>query len=401
MRLLVITDWNFPCDEPFMREVYSKRWQEADHDITWIMRPSENDKNTEQKWNGASVYIPDGKVYKYKNILYIHNKFSNWFKSVWDKEGGFDAIQVRNDLTVMNPILQMADKYEVPVIFRHSHLKAETLMLGYRQGVEGYSFGDYIKGFFGSRLRDWFLSKTDAIFTISQTMSKYHREQRGIDTSIYSLPMGVNTTISRDQIDPSPFCSKYNLIADSYLVYIGSMNPLRNLEFLFEVLSRIQESHPNVRLVMVGGREDRARERLQSLAESCGVNESTVFTGWIDQSELRQAIAGAAIGLSPLPPNDLFRTNSPTKVLEYLNLETPAITTRTPEQIAMVNECGGGKTVEYSSVAFADAATDLLDDPVMRREMGKAGQEYVTESRSYDSLFHRVVELYDEIAEQV
>lgn len=397
MRLLVVTDWEFPCDEPFMREVYSKRWQNAGHDIAWVMRPSTEYKNSKQTWNGAPVYIPGDDLYKYTNIIDPRGGAANWFDSVWDNEGGFDIVQVRNDLTVTNPLLELTDRHQTPLIFRHSHLKAETLMLGYRQSVEGYSFTDYMKGLLGGRLRDRFLSQADTTFTISQAMSKYHREKRGIETPLRSVPMGVDTTISRDQIDPEPFCSDYELDPDSYLIYMGSMNPLRNLEFLFKALSLVQNSHPDIRLVMVGGRDEAARERLRSLANSHGVNKSIIFTGWVEDSRLRQAIAGAAIGLSPLPPNDVFRTNSPTKVLEYLNLEIPAITTRTPEQVDMVEAGGGGKAVEYSPATFAEAITDLLNDPVVRRQMGKTGKEFVARHRSYDSILEEILGHYNEL----
>jgi len=398
MDLMILTDRKFPCDEPFMREVYAKRWQNAGHDVTWIMRPSGDNANSRETWRGSSVYVASDHIYGYRNLLSVGSAAgTKWLKSIWDAEGGFDIVQVRNDLAAIPPAHRLASTYDVPLVFRHSHLKAETLLLGYKKGADGYGLIDYGKGLFGRTIRDRFLTGVDAVFTISDAMSAYHREVRDISTPLYSVPMGANTSLFADEIDPDPFCSRYDLPVGEYLVYIGSMNPLRNLEFLFEVLSTVHESKPETKLALVGGRDEQRRERLRSLAKAHGVSNSTVFTGWVDKTNLNRAIAGAGIGLSPLPPNKVFRTNSPTKVLEYLNLGVPAVTTRTPEQIKMIESNGAGKAVDYTIKAFVEALLSLLSDPAAMREMGASGREYVVEYRSYDDLYESVREKYNSI----
>ncbi len=399
MDLLILADWEFPCDEPFMREVYAKRWQDAGHTVTWIMRPSGNDANSQETWRGSSVYVAPDSVYRYRNAFDVGPKKGiGWLDSVWNAEGGFDVIQVRNELAAIPPVRRLAHAHNIPIVFRHSHLKAETLMLGYKNRVDGYSLVDYGKGLAGRELRDRLLSAVDAVFTISDAMSRYHQEERGVNTPMYSLPMGADTSLTADEIDPEPFCSDYGLNEGGYLIYMGSMNPLRNLEFLFEVLSIVRESKPETKLVLVGGRDKRRQDRLRTLAETHGVSDATVFTGWINETDLHRAIKGAAIGLSPLPPNGVFRTNSPTKVLEYLNLGVPAVTTRTPEQIEMTEVSRGGKAVDYTPEAFADTITTLLNDPATRQKMGAAGKEYVSKNRSYDDIFQTVVDLYRKLS---
>jgi glycosyltransferase involved in cell wall biosynthesis len=398
MDLLIVADWEYPCDEPFMREVYAKRWQDAGHDVTWVMRPSDGDADSRATWHGSPVYIDTENIYQYRNVLGIDSVArAEWLESIWEAEAGFDIVQVRNDLAAIPPVRQLASAHDVPMIFRHSHLKAETLMLGYRKRVDGYGSVDYCKGLFGKIIRDRLLPDIDAVFTISDTMSEYHRETRGIETPLYSVPMGADASLSADEIDPAPFCSRYNLSVDEYLVYIGSMNALRNLEFLFEVLAMVRESRPRTKLALVGGRNDRRRERLQSIAEDNGVGDATVFTGWVGETALHRAISGAAIGLSPLPPNEVFRTNSPTKVLEYLNLEVPVVTTRTPEQVKMVDMSNGGMAVDYTPEAFTEAIVGLLDDTEKRRKMGVAGRQYVSTERSYDKICRSVVGLYQNL----
>jgi glycosyltransferase involved in cell wall biosynthesis len=224
-------------------------------------------------------------------------------------------------------------------------------------------------------------------------MSEYHRS-RGIGTPIHALTMGADTRIDPASVDPTPFCEQYGLTPGSYLVYIGSMNPLRRLEFCFDVLSEVQKSQPDIRLAMVGGREEERRATLRSAADQRGVGDAVKFTGWVPETTLRQSIRGAAIGLSPLPPNEVFSMNSPTKVLEYLNLETPAVVTRTPEQVEMVETSGAGMAVSYEIISFVDTISELLADAGRRHKMGAAGREYIISTRSYDALYKRAVGYY-------
>jgi glycosyltransferase involved in cell wall biosynthesis len=321
---------------------------------------------------------------------------AGWLQRVWDRAGPFDVVQVRNDIPAAHLVEKLAARHDVPFVFRHSHLKAETERLGYRTGIEGYGIDGYLKGGVAMHLRDRILRRADAVFTISPAMSEYHRS-RGIETPLYDLTMGADTRITPSSIDPRPFCEEYGLTPGSYLVYIGSMNPLRGLEFCFDVISMVRETHPEVRLAMVGGRDEERRTALRRAAERRGVGDAVLFTGWVPEATLHQSIRGAGIGLSPLPPNEVFRMNSPTKVLEYLNLEIPAVVTRTPEQVEMVETSEAGVAVPYRVEPFAAAINELLADDARRHKMGAAGRSYVTSYRSYDALCKMALGYYEKL----
>lgn len=147
---------------------------------------------------------------------------------------------------------------------------------------------------------------------------------------------------------------------------------------------------------MIGGRDSKRRNYLRQSADEHGVSDDVRFTGWVTEERVRQGIRGAAVGLSPLPPNNVFTTNSPTKVLEYLNLGTPAIVTRTPEQVRMV-EPEGGIVADYTPKAFAEAAANLIANPENRTRMGDSGRRQVEREWSYNNRFSQVLWLYERL----
>lgn len=397
MRLLILTDQTFPCDEPFLREVYAKRWQEVG-DVVFVMQATDQIKPGTQTWKGNQVHVLSKEAYSYLEAAKRYGtRQTNSLEEIYQKEGPFDLVQVRNDLALGLDALRLANRHDIPFVYRLSHLKSETLQLGYRKRLPGYSLTDYARGMVGKQVRRVLTDRADVIFTISEAMSSYLIEQ-GCRTRLESLPMAADETLDPATIDPTSFQSEWRLLNCTYLVYIGTMNPIRELEFLFPVLKRVRyKVDDDIRLVMVGGRSVDNRNRLQTAAEKFGVANAVTFTGWVSQESLQQAVVGAKIGLSPIPQNYILRTNSPTKLMEYLNLATPAVATPTPEQKRVLNESGAGELASRDAANFADAICRLIDDKERRERLGPQGREYIKSNRTYDRALKRVREAYKNI----
>lgn len=390
MRLLVLTDWEYPCDHEFLNEVFSKRLTEKGYDLVWVMRPRENHSGMIEQydWNGNSVYIPPKNAYDpiRTSINYFTKRMEDHtVVALLDDIESFDGIHVRNDLAMGLVASYLSQSYDIPYAHQISHLKAETKIQMAKSGESDSSVIDYFQGKLGRHLRKFVSSHATVRFPISETMTDVLREQ-GYSEPLIPLPTGSNTELDPDSIDPSPFIESYDIPDTPIMLYIGTMNPMRNLEFLIEVVELIRQEIP-VTLLMVGGRNQEYRRRLKREAERVGVEDSVVFTGWIsDRSKINQAIKVADIGLSPLPPTDVFQTNAPIKVLEYLALETPVVASDIPDHRTVVNESGGGRIVNCHSAAFAETIINLLQSDKARKRMGANGREYVQNYRSFETL---------------
>jgi glycosyltransferase involved in cell wall biosynthesis len=102
----------------------------------------------------------------------------------------------------------------------------------------------------------------------------------------------------------------------------------------------------------------------------------------------------ADIGLSPIPTDGVLQTNAPLKVLEYLNLSTPVVATDTPDQRRVLKESGAGRVVPYDTERFTEALIDLLQSGDLNK-MGRQGEEYIENHRSYEILAQSVLGAYD------
>jgi glycosyltransferase involved in cell wall biosynthesis len=401
MRLAYLTDWTYPCDHRFLTEVYAKRFVDRGHEIVWVMRPGDDPPSTIQRhsWLGQSVYVLPERGYDPVRTFgqYVSGRFdSHPLASVFDELESVDCVQVRNDLAMGMGAAWLKQRRGLPYVHQLSHLKAETLRLEARREWPGITAtADLLKASAGQRLRRHLCSKADLLLPISESMQSYLGE-RGYTTPMEPVPTGANTEWRREDVDPERFEEEYDVAPEEdVLLYTGSMHPVRNLEFLFDVLQHLRTDRP-VRLFMVGGREQSYRERLQSAARKRGIEESVTFTGWIEDSErLYEAIAGADIGLSPLPTDNVLRTSAPIKVLEYLLFETPVVVTDAPDQRRVVEESGAGVVTAYDPDDFGEGIAELLArTPDERRSMGSQGREYVEHHRSFEQLTDRVTEIY-------
>jgi glycosyltransferase involved in cell wall biosynthesis len=255
----------------------------------------------------------------------------------------------------------------------------------------------YFKGWLWKLIRNTVCRRADLIMSISESMSTYIGQH--CDTRIESVPTGADERLNVRDIDPTEVYNSYNISPGSQIViYIGSMAKIRKLEFLLKSFKEVQNKK-DVQLIMLGGREYQNRNLLKSYAKELGVFENIQFTGWLSENKLiNKFIKTADIGVSPIPPNiTCFRTSSPIKTHEYLNLETPVVASTVPDQQHVIEQSNGGYIVPFETTAFADKIIKLLDSPHMIKRFGKNGAKYVKQNRSYDSIATKISNIYHKI----
>jgi glycosyltransferase involved in cell wall biosynthesis len=304
----------------------------------------------------------------------------------------FDLIHVRNDLSMGLLAKHISQEWDIPFVHQISHLKAESLIEEYHRSLT--TFTEWLKGQLGKRLRHTIANSADVLLPISEEMKNYLHDNE-YQQQMEVLPTGAK--IVEEVENPRKIREKYKIESEYLLVYIGSMAPIRRLEFLFDVLARVRREY-DVTLLMMGGRSSNHRTRLEKAAEKKGVRSETIFTGWVsDRDEINSAISLADIGLSPFPTDSIVRTNAPIKTLEYMAVGTPIVASRTPDQEMVLNRSKAGVIASYDRSEFSQAIIDLLGNKTAREQMGEAGIQYLQSNRNFRVLTDRVEEIYTSV----
>jgi glycosyltransferase involved in cell wall biosynthesis len=108
-----------------------------------------------------------------------------------------------------------------------------------------------------------------------------------------------------------------------------------------------------------------------------------VFTGQLPRPEALRYVQDADVCVSPFYPTPVLNSASPTKLVEYMAMGKAVVANTHPEQQLLIDQGGCGYCVPYEEDAFAAAIVKLLREPEVARAMGKRGQRYVVEHRSY------------------
>lgn len=236
------------------------------------------------------------------------------------------------------------------------------------------------------------LPKSDHVFVQSNNMRDMLAKQGIAATKMTPVPMGVDIEATQEALLPSPNGA---LKGKRVVVYLGTLDRVRQIEILFEMLAIVQAHVPNVLLVLAGDTEDgEHRAWLKQEAKRLGVAESILWTGWQPMQEIWRYVLAAEVGLSPLPRGYLLDMASPTKAVEYMALGLPVVANDNPDQQQVIAESGAGLCVPMTAEAFANATLALLDDNKLRANMSALGKAYVAQQRSYQQLANALAAEY-------
>lgn len=236
------------------------------------------------------------------------------------------------------------------------------------------------------------LPKSNHVFVQSNNMLEMLASQGIAPTKMTPVPMGVDIEATQEMLLPS----QNDALKDKrVIIYLGTLDRVRQIEFLFEMLAIVQQQIPNILLVLAGDTEDADhRAWLKEEAQRLGVAESILWTGWMPMQEAWRYVVAAEVGLSSFPRGYLLDMASPTKAVEYMALGLPVVANDNPDQQQVIAESGAGLCVPMTAEGFANATLTLLNDSKLRVNMTALGKAYVAEKRSYQQLANALAAQY-------
>lgn len=156
-------------------------------------------------------------------------------------------------------------------------------------------------------------------------------------------------------------------LPERFLLYVGTLEPRKNVERLVEAYARLQREHRIPHKLVLGGAKGWLYDRIFARVHQLGLEEEVVFTSYIPYEELPLWYNCADIFIYPslyegfgLPP------------LEAMACGTAVITSSVSSLPEVVGEAA--LTVNpLDADALADAVTKVLDDPVLRQRLRGEG----------------------------
>ncbi|MGQ9728965.1 MAG: glycosyltransferase family 4 protein [Candidatus Fervidibacter sp.] len=218
------------------------------------------------------------------------------------------------------------------------------------------------------RMRSWYVKQADKIITPSQYLARWV-ERWGISKE--RIEVIYNAVEPMDKIKPASVPLQTPLKA----VTVGRLVPWKRVDGILEAVAQI----PELGLVVVGDGPERAR--LERKAASLGISERVYFAGQLSREET----------LSLMATCDIFVLNStyeglPHVVLEAMALGLPVVATAVGGTPEVVKDGETGMLVLGQNGTVKASLSILTHDPVLRRRLGEAARQWVSEHFSMEHM---------------
>ncbi len=169
----------------------------------------------------------------------------------------------------------------------------------------------------------------------------------------------------------------------------------KDIDFLIRSLARVIAQGLKCQLTIVGGVRENDRRRVTEYAQSHGVADAVVLTGYIADEQLDALYQSAAGLLLPLFDDDRSRTRMPTKLGGYLASSTPVITCDVGDLTHLLShERNAYIGPPGDELAFAENMCSVLRDRETARKIGAAGRQVCEAEIHYEVHSERLADFF-------
>jgi glycosyltransferase involved in cell wall biosynthesis len=232
------------------------------------------------------------------------------------------------------------------------------------------------------------LTLSDALITTTaEVEATVHSRLPRFKERLSRIPIGVNIeiapveqTAARQMVRRACGWQEETMI----LVFFGFLHPVKGLETLLAAFKDVLATHPQARLLLMGGAESlalqgehaaRYKEKLVRLVKELDITEQVRMTDYLSGETVSHWLAGADIGVLPFTYGITLKSGS---LLTLFAHRLPVISTHHDPPDPILARTQSVKLVPpRDRHSLASALRALIDNPSLRCQLGAAGHDLV------------------------
>lgn len=233
--------------------------------------------------------------------------------------------------------------------------------------------------------------RADFIITISEFSKKEIVKYMNVDENkVKVVPCGVDLSVYRQDIAEDLVLSvkKKFRIAGSYFLYLGTLEPRKNVLLIIEAYRDLKERiKDNIPKLVIAGKKGWGYQKIFEKVQEYGLLEDVIFTGYISEQEKPVLLKGATCFLFPslyegfgMPPLEAMACGTPVIVSDQASL---------PEVVGeaglLVSPDDWRRLSQYMEL--------VLSNEIYREELGKLGRKQA-EKFSWDVVVGELLKIY-------
>ncbi len=238
----------------------------------------------------------------------------------------------------------------------------------------------------------WTLTAADAVIAVSAAV-RDHAASLGIEArKLHICPNGVNSALFSPGPPDRELRMRLGLNDGPVIGFVGGLRPWHGVEVLPELMARLAQNHPEVRLVVAG--DGQLRAQLEQGLRDRGAAGRVVFTGTVAHDEMPAIIRQFDVALAPYPALEHAFYFSPLKLFEYMACGIAVVAANCGQISEIVRQGENGLLYEPGDIdGLAGACERLLSNPKLRFALGHAAAQTIRDHYTWDQNARHVVDL--------
>ena len=162
---------------------------------------------------------------------------------------------------------------------------------------------------------------------------------------------------------------------DKVIMYMGSFFYFSGLPNLIRSLEKSLKHDSTLKLLLIGGGEQ--DRELRELVNDLGLIQQVIFTGFVSFHDLPKYMALGDVAVNPLKDSLVAGAAFPHKVLQYMAMGLPVVSTRLHGLFAAFGETAGITWVPDAESAAGETTRLLESSPMKLGELRKLQQHRI------------------------
>jgi glycosyltransferase involved in cell wall biosynthesis len=239
------------------------------------------------------------------------------------------------------------------------------------------------------------LHTADCIICVSDQLKKHLISNWDVPSErIITFPNAVDTERFRPYTETRiETRASLDLDNNPLIIFVGNFYEWHDVTTLLDSFAQVLVTYPEARLILVGDGEQRAK--MEQHVDVLGIRQAVQFTGFVSHTEIPHLMSTADIAVAPYPRLDHELWLSPLKLYEYMASGTVVVASEGGQIMDVIENGRNGLLVPPEDpLALADALKKLIDDPVLRSQLGKQAREDAVQKHSWQQYLTRLERLF-------
>lgn len=263
-----------------------------------------------------------------------------------------------------------------------------------------YNKKDILRSFVMDRLLLPFSHPSRMLVGTKSTLATRYIQEKHIP-NVTTLGVGIDldnlTPALQEELPPFVQEVKAQKRQLKYLLYIGRLEPRRNILFLLDVLKLAVEKDENIRLIMIGKGDQDYTAACWEKADALQLREKILYSPQLDQKFVREIYRCCDLFLLPTR-YEIFGM----VLLEAMYFGMPVLTTFNGGSSTLIRDGQNGFILNELDVnQWVDKICAILKDPQLMAGVASQASESVARHYTWDALAPRFLELYNKRLEKM